>query len=264
MRGHDNKTRFQCKHCDAYCQSATHLAEHEMIHTGEKPHLCVECGKYFRTKNSLKKHQISHREKKPFQCPKCDKAYCEFKSLTDHFKDHTGERPFSCELCKKKFKIFSNMRGHQKKAHVDIEERRKFKCELCEFKSLTEQKLNNHHQVVHLKIPLFQCNIYVIWILLISNRWKFTSWTSTRGWSFPVLSVITRQHRRQICGFTDRRCTMGSSISVTCATTRPAQQGAFRATKCWSTAKINTNTLDIYSSIFFKVFLNSIKLYVKI
>ena len=159
MRGHDNKTRFPCKHCDAYCQSATHLAEHEMIHTGEKPHLCVECGKYFRTKNSLKKHQISHREKKPFQCPKCDKAYCEFKSLTDHFKDHTGERPFSCELCKKKFKIFSNMRGHQKKAHVDIEERRKFKCELCEFKSLTEQKLNNHQQVVHLKIPLFQCNV---------------------------------------------------------------------------------------------------------
>ena len=52
--------RYFCRFCSKPCKGPSGVAEHERIHTGEKPYSCEICGKSFTTKSNMKAHQIVH------------------------------------------------------------------------------------------------------------------------------------------------------------------------------------------------------------
>ena len=51
------------------------LKKHEVINTGEKPHVCSKCEKTFTQKAYLKTHELILTGKKPHGCSKCDKTF---------------------------------------------------------------------------------------------------------------------------------------------------------------------------------------------
>ena len=66
------------------------LKQHELIHSGEKPHTCSRCDKGFSLKADLTKSELIHTGYKPHVCSKCDKAFSLKADLTKHELIHTG------------------------------------------------------------------------------------------------------------------------------------------------------------------------------
>ncbi|EDV96497.1 GH16275 [Drosophila grimshawi] len=57
---HERARNYLCRYCErAFIQPETRN-QHELIHTGEKPHECVECGRRFRQKAALRSHYKIH------------------------------------------------------------------------------------------------------------------------------------------------------------------------------------------------------------
>ena len=52
--------RIQCLKCDYGATSASKLKEHNMIHTGEKPHKCNQCGFASLRERDLRRHMVTH------------------------------------------------------------------------------------------------------------------------------------------------------------------------------------------------------------
>ena len=71
------------------------LKKHEVIYTGEKPHVCSKCEKTFTQKAYLKTHELILTGKKPHGCSKCDKTFTQKGTLKRHELIHTGVKPHS-------------------------------------------------------------------------------------------------------------------------------------------------------------------------
>ncbi|EDW18411.1 gastrula zinc finger protein XlCGF46.1 [Drosophila mojavensis] len=57
---HERARNYTCRYCEhAFAQPETRN-QHELIHTGEKPHGCPECGRHFRQKAALRAHLKIH------------------------------------------------------------------------------------------------------------------------------------------------------------------------------------------------------------
>lgn len=61
---HQGIRRFVCRYCDQTFGKGDNLKNHELLHTGEKPHECTECGKRFVQKVSLRSHMKTHNKQK--------------------------------------------------------------------------------------------------------------------------------------------------------------------------------------------------------
>jgi transcription elongation factor Elf1 len=53
---------YTCSMCDKSFSRPSHLQEHVLTHTGEKPYSCDICGKRFNKKGNMKTHQIVHSQ----------------------------------------------------------------------------------------------------------------------------------------------------------------------------------------------------------
>ncbi|GAA6234934.1 zinc finger protein 841-like [Lates japonicus] len=111
--------RHPCPYCGKIV-SATTLARHKLIHTGERPFKCTvpECDKRFRSTSEVKKHVlIQHTTERPYKCDVCGKGFIKMCFLNAHAKIHSGEKPFVCHICGKAFPKLYSMQRHKKLVH---------------------------------------------------------------------------------------------------------------------------------------------------
>ena len=82
---------------------SSHLKNHIMTHTHEKPYQCSYCKKSFIEKCNLVHHTKNHTREKPYQCSYCEKSFTEKCNLVYHTMTHTRKKPYQCNDCQKCF-----------------------------------------------------------------------------------------------------------------------------------------------------------------
>ena len=93
----DSQKRFKykgsqrCQYCPKEFKKASHLREHERVHTGDRPFKCNVCEKSFTHSGSLCAHKRTHTGDRPFKCDVCEKSFTHSGRLRDHERIHTGE-----------------------------------------------------------------------------------------------------------------------------------------------------------------------------
>ncbi|XP_061666032.1 zinc finger protein 879-like isoform X4 [Syngnathoides biaculeatus] len=101
--------------------SASSIARHRLIHTGERPLKCTapDCNKSFLSATEKKKHILMHHStERPFKCYTCGKGFVTIGLLNEHSKNHSGKKPFVCDICNKAFPKRNSMIRHKKLVHT--------------------------------------------------------------------------------------------------------------------------------------------------
>uniref|UniRef100_UPI0037E7AE89 zinc finger protein 184-like n=1 Tax=Semicossyphus pulcher TaxID=241346 RepID=UPI0037E7AE89 len=112
--------RHPCPYCGKMISAST-IARHKLIHTGERPFKCTvpDCDKNFRSTSEVKRHVlIHHSTERPFKCDDCGKGFIKKCYLNAHAKIHSGEKPFVCHCCGKAFPKIYSMQRHKRLVHT--------------------------------------------------------------------------------------------------------------------------------------------------
>lgn len=114
--------RHPCPYCGKMLSAST-IARHKLIHTGERPFKCTvaDCDRYFRSTSEVKKHVLMrHTTERPYKCDVCGKGFIKMCYLNAHAKIHSGKKPFVCHICSKAFPTLYSMQRHKKLVHTFV------------------------------------------------------------------------------------------------------------------------------------------------
>lgn len=118
---------LSCSVCGKHFKNPSHLKDHSLTHTREKPFKCEVCGKGFRRQGYIKQHQMLHTGEKPFPCTVCSKRFRSISELKQHGIVHTGEKPHKCDSCSARFAHAAGLKSHARTHTGD----RAFTCNIC-------------------------------------------------------------------------------------------------------------------------------------
>ncbi|XP_068085554.1 gastrula zinc finger protein XlCGF7.1-like [Anabrus simplex] len=133
-----------CNECGSKFSRKSHLRQHMVTHTGERPHSCKQCGKNFSQNGNLRRHLLTHTGERPYSCALCGRTFSQKSHLRQHLLLHTGERQNSCEQCGKKFSHKSHRREHLV-GHTGC---RPHSCDYCGSK-FTQKSSLQQHKLIH-------------------------------------------------------------------------------------------------------------------
>ena len=153
-----------CSHCDFTATTKEELKSHTRLQHGKaqtkgrSPHICA-CGKSFKKLFQLANHQRIHSGDRPFVCHTCGKAFNQEATLRTHMRIHSGARPFKCNDCGEAFNATSALTAHRQWKHA--EGLRPFLCSFCTKSFPTKAAVKKHetiHRPTERRHPCTQCN----------------------------------------------------------------------------------------------------------
>ncbi|KAI4454454.1 zinc finger protein [Holotrichia oblita] len=108
----EEKSRW-CSTCDVLVDDLNkHLA---IVHI-EKENSCKFCKKTLSSPSHLVEHVMSHSENRPYKCDACDKKYVSMRHLRVHARTHT-QKNCICNCCGSTFSDVHSLKMHLGKVH---------------------------------------------------------------------------------------------------------------------------------------------------
>ncbi|XP_042304176.1 zinc finger protein 260-like [Sceloporus undulatus] len=161
---------YPCQYCGKSLSRSLTLADHEKLHTGERPYKCHECEESFIRKHHLIRHQENHTRQAPFKHMKHvrklrtksrfavlerintdrGRGITHNLCLTRHPKILPEAKGFKCQYCGKCLKTKSALINH-KKIHRG---KKPYQCLECR-KNFSQKNHLLSHQKSHMRKKLF-------------------------------------------------------------------------------------------------------------
>lgn len=160
-----NGEKMRCSYCYRAFNTKTRLANHERIHTGQKPWCCSVCQKRFNTRSSFEWHKKIHTGEKPFKCTECSLRFRLKHHLESHLRTHAKQALHGQQLNLNGAneggnnllgqELLSMDPAYENGLSIDV---RTYQCYLCGFNG-NQNQLKIHMKTNHTAEKLFNCKL---------------------------------------------------------------------------------------------------------